>query len=73
MKGSGGASGLTEDPIVFSCRLPSGTELGRLVKQLENEYFLDADLDLPSNFHNHGQAGPESFRYYQTNGKYFLR
>uniref|UniRef100_UPI00358E5A52 uncharacterized protein n=1 Tax=Myxine glutinosa TaxID=7769 RepID=UPI00358E5A52 len=56
VKGSGGAVGLTENPVAFKRWMTSGPELARLMKQFENEYILDDDPENPTNFEHHEQG-----------------
>ena len=50
VKGSGGAVGLTENPVAFRRWMTSVSDLARLLKQFENEYNLDDDPENPTNF-----------------------
>ena len=50
VKGSGGAIGLTENPIAFRRWILSGPELARLVKQFEEEYLPDDNPEIPKNW-----------------------
>ena len=43
VKGSGGAVGLTENPVAFRRWMLSGPEMARLLKQFEEEYLTDYD------------------------------
>ena len=55
-KASGGAVGLTENPVTFRRWMTDGPELARLLRQYENEYLHDDDLENPANFKHHEQG-----------------
>jgi len=56
VKGSGGAVGLTENPVAFQRWMLSGPEIARLQKQLEEEYLPDDDTETPKNYLHHEQG-----------------
>ena len=56
VKGSGGAVGLTENPVAFKRRMLSGPEVARLVTQFQEENFYDDDPEIPKNFKHHEQG-----------------
>ena len=56
VKGSGGAVGLTENPVAFRRWMLSGPEMSRLLKQFEEEYLPDDDTEIPENFQHHEQG-----------------
>ncbi len=56
VKGSGGAVGLTENPVAFRRWMLSGPEMSRLLKQFEKEYIPDYDTEIPENFQHHEQG-----------------
>ena len=56
MKGCGGVIGLTENPTAFRRWMLSGPEMGRLLKEFQEEYISEDDKDAQENFwhHEHG-------------------
>lgn len=56
VKGSGGAVGLTENPVAFRRWMLSGPEMSRLLKQFEEEYLPDDDTGIPEYFQHHEQG-----------------
>ena len=50
VKGSGGAVGLTENPVAFRRWMLPGPEMARLLKQFEEECLPDYDIENPDNF-----------------------
>ena len=56
VKASGGAVGLTENPIAFRRWMTTGPELARLLRQYENGYLHDDDPENPANLEHHEQA-----------------
>lgn len=56
MKASGGAVGLTENPVAFRRWMTAGPELARLLRQYENGYLHDDDPENPANFEHHEQG-----------------
>ena len=64
VKGSGGAVGLTENPVAFRRWMLSGPEMARLLKQFEEEYLTDYDVENTetSHHHEHGMASQKTFQ-----------
>ncbi|KAK3733417.1 hypothetical protein QZH41_012174, partial [Actinostola sp. cb2023] len=65
VKSSGGAVGLTENPVAFRRWMLSGPELARLLQQFEDQYLLsDNDPENPRNLSNHetGKAAQVTFQ-----------
>ena len=64
VKGSGGAVGLTENPVAFRRWMLSGPEMAILLKQFEEEYLTDYDVENTetSHHHEHGMASQKTFQ-----------
>ena len=56
VKASGGAVGLTENPVAFRRWMTAGPELARFLRQYENGYLHDDDPENPANFEHHEQG-----------------
>ena len=56
VKGCGGAVGLTKNPNAFRRWMISGPELGRLLKEFEEDFLPEHDKDNPKNFQHHEQC-----------------
>ena len=56
VKASGGAVGLTENPVAFRRWMTAGPELARLLRQYKDGYLHDDDPEKPANFEQHEQG-----------------
>lgn len=63
VKGSGGAVGLTENPVAFRRWMVAGPEMARLLKEFENDFLPDDDID--SNKHLHHEQGLSTQKTFQ--------
>ncbi|CAB4035903.1 Hypothetical predicted protein, partial [Paramuricea clavata] len=64
VKASGGAVGLTKNPVAFRRWMTAELELARPLRQYENGYLHDDDPQNPANFEHHeqGLAAQKSFQ-----------
>jgi hypothetical protein len=56
VKGSGGAVGLTENPVAFTRWMVAGPEMSRLLKEFETGFLMDEDHDNEVNYLHHEQG-----------------
>lgn len=56
VKGSGGAVGLTENPVAFTRWMVAGPEMARLLKEFETGFIMDEDHDNEVNYLHHEQG-----------------
>ena len=61
VKGSGGAVGLTENPVAFRRWMVAGPEQARLLTEFESQYLHD-DVDDNLHHHEHGLASQKAFK-----------